>query len=52
MAAVSELEPDWVDDYDDDPDERDPDMERDRDADDRADRLYEEWRDRQMGWDR
>lgn len=33
-------------------DERDPDLERDRDADDRADRLYEEWCDQQMGWDR
>lgn len=43
------LEPDWVDE-DDQPDERDPDLERDRleaeAVEDDADRAYEAWLDR------
>lgn len=50
MSLDKHLEPDWVDDYDDLDVERDPDLERDRAADDAADRAYEQWRDRQMGW--
>ena len=33
MSLDKHLEPDWVDDYDTEEDELDPDMERDRDAD-------------------
>ncbi|GLB62702.1 hypothetical protein NCCP2495_05800 [Dietzia sp. NCCP-2495] len=51
MSLDREFEPDWVDDYDIESDERDPDVERDRAWADESDRLYEECRDRQMGWD-
>ena len=46
MAAVSlerELEPDWVDDYDDEDDERDPDQERDAEWDRETADIYDRW---------
>lgn len=55
MAAVSlerELEPDWVDDYDDVDDERDPDRERDQDWDRDTYKAYDRWVETHMGWGR
>ena len=40
---MSELEPDWVDDYDDEPDERDPDQERDAAWDRETYKAYDRW---------
>ena len=52
MAAVSELEPGWVDDYDDVDDERDPDQERDAAWDRAADEAYDRWVEANFGWGR
>lgn len=50
MSLQDELEPGWVDDYDDLDDERDPDLERDAAADRAADEQYDRWIETHMGW--
>ena len=43
MSLDKHLEPDWVDDYDDEDDERDPVQERDAAWDRAADEAYDRW---------
>ena len=52
MSLDRHLEPEWVDDYDTDPDERDPDVERDAAAERAADEAYDRWVETHMGWGR
>lgn len=50
MSLDRELEPDWVDDYDESDDERDPDQERDRAEAESIEDAYDRWIEAHSWW--